>query len=104
LNAVVRFVRINFSWFHKGIRKLHLKPTTAAELATPTLKRTASTVIILRTSLTHTQVSAVNGMTFQRGDSSLAFVTIAHSDEGKTTGFAAQAIGYNVNISDGAVR
>jgi hypothetical protein len=42
-------------------------------------------------------------MTSQLIDRSLAFVTISHSDECKTSGFAAHAISYNVNLSDGAV-
>ena len=74
-----------------------------AKLAPATLRRTASTVIIFRTSLTHIQLSAVNGMTFQGVDSSLSFVAISHSDECETAGFAGHAIGYNMNLSDGAV-
>jgi len=68
-----------------------------------TLKSTACSVIVLWTRLIHSQIAAVDGMTSQLTDRSLAFVTISHSDECKTSGFAAHAIGYNVNVSDGAV-
>ena len=68
-----------------------------------TLKSTACSVIVLWTRLIHSQIAAVDGMTSQLIDRSLAFVTISHSDECKTSGLAAHAIGYNVNVSDGAV-
>jgi hypothetical protein len=94
-------MRIGSSWFHR--RKRYLK-NRCSELAAATFKITAWAVVVLWTCLAHTQIPAVNGMTFERVDSSLALVSISHSDEGKTPGFAAHSIGYNMNVSDGAVR
>ena len=61
-------------------------------------------VLRFRTRLIDRQIAAVYQLAFQRIDSCLAFVTISHGDKCESTGLAAHAIGYNVNVSDGAVR
>ena len=73
------------------------------KLATVSLKSTASAAIVLRACLIDSQITAINGMTFQRIDSSLAFVTISHSDECKSSRAAAHSIGDDMNVGDGAV-
>jgi phosphopantetheinyl transferase (holo-ACP synthase) len=74
-----------------------------AQLTMATLKVTARSVIVLRTRLANSQISAVDEMTFQRIDRSLTFVTISHADEYKSAGFAAHTISDNVDVRDGAV-
>jgi hypothetical protein len=67
------------------------------------LKSAAPAVIVLRTCLAHSQIAAVDGVTLQRIDSSLAFVAISHGHECKSPRLATHAISYDMNVSYGAV-
>jgi hypothetical protein len=42
-------------------------------------------------------------MTFQRTNGRLAFVAISHGDKSESTGFTTHAIGYYMDVSDGAM-
>ena len=42
-------------------------------------------------------------MTFQRANGRLAFVAISHRDKSESTGFTTHAIGYYMDVSDGAM-
>ena len=61
-------------------------------------------VFRLRTGLIDGQIATVYWLAFQCIDSSLAFVTISHRGKSKSTGLTTHPIGYQVHISDGAVR
>ena len=61
-------------------------------------------VLRLRTGLIDGQIATVYRLAFQCTNSSLAFVTISHGDKCKSTGLTAHPIGYQVHVSDSAVR
>lgn len=74
-----------------------------ANLATAR-KRTIWRLLRLRTGLIDGQIATVYRLAFQCTDSSLTFVTISHGDKSKSTGLTTHSIGYQVHVSDGAVR